>query len=140
MNKQLLINILRNSLAVIGGCLIGGMLNMVLIQLGSHIIVPPAGADLTTEEGLKASMHLMEPKHFLFPWLAHAVHCLVGGFIATKIGISNHLRLAMIVGGITFLGGAFMVYSLPSPYWFSILDLGLAYFPMAYIGYRIAQK
>ncbi|HRD40433.1 MAG TPA: hypothetical protein PLC65_17520, partial [Bacteroidia bacterium] len=65
--------ILRNIIAVIAGAFGGGAINMALIMVSGSVIPPPEGADITTMEGLKASMHLMEPKHFLMPFLAHAL-------------------------------------------------------------------
>jgi hypothetical protein len=38
------------------------------------------------------------------------------------------------------MGGVYMVNILPSPMWFNVLDLGLAYFPMAFLGYRLGRK
>ena len=52
---------------------------MGLIMLSGKVIPPPAGSDVATMEGLKASLHLFEPKHFVFPFLAHALGTLVGG-------------------------------------------------------------
>ena len=69
---------LKNILAVIFGLVIGGLINMVIIMISGSIIEPPNGADVTTLEGLKETMHLFEPKHFLFPFLAHALGTLIG--------------------------------------------------------------
>jgi hypothetical protein len=33
-----------------------------------------------------------------------------------------------------------MVTILPSPLWFNIIDLVFAYFPMAFLGYRLGKK
>lgn len=85
-------------------------------------------------------MHLMEPKHFIIPFVAHALHAFIGSIVACKIAGSNMMRIAMIVGLIVFLGGAKMVYDLPSPMWFNVLDLGVAYFPMAYLGAKLVEK
>ena len=83
--------IVRNVLAVITGVILGSVVNMGIIMLSSSIIPPPEGADLTTEEGLKASMHLMQPKHFIMPFLAHALGTFVGAFVAAIIAISNKI-------------------------------------------------
>ena len=72
-------------LAVIAGVIIGSIVNMALVNAGPMLIQPPEGVDITSFEGLKASMHLFQPKHFLFPWLAHAMGTLVGAFLAAKI-------------------------------------------------------
>ena len=131
---------LKNVIAVVLGLVIGGLLNGGLIQLGPMLIPPPDGVDFTTEEGLKTSMHLMQPRHFIFPFLAHALGTLAGAFIAAKIAASHQLRLAMVVGIVFFIGGSMMVAMLSAPMWFNITDLALAYLPMAYIGWKLAGK
>lgn len=131
--------ILRNSLAVIAGAIIGSIVNMALVNAGPMLIQPPAGVDITTLEGLKASMHLFQPKHFLFPWLAHALGTLVGAFLAAKIAGSHQRTLALIVGVLFLIGGIMNVVMLPSPLWFTLTDLLLAYLPMAWLGSRLAK-
>lgn len=73
--------IVRNILAVVAGMIFGSIVNMGIIMISGSIIHPPAGADVTTIEGLKASMHLFEPQHFIFPFLAHAIGTLTGGIL-----------------------------------------------------------
>ncbi len=130
--------ILQNSLAVAGGLVLGSIANMSLISLSSSVIPPPEGADITSMEGLLASMHLFEPKHFLFPFLAHAMGTLVGAFIASAFVTKNKFKAAFLVAGLFFIGGAMNVYMLPAPLWFNLTDLVLAYFPMALLGYKLA--
>lgn len=132
--------LLRNIIAFIVGFAIGNFVNMGLITISGSIIPPPEGADMQTMEGLKASMHLFEPKHFLFPFLAHAGGTLVAAWITTMLAASRKLLLAMIIGGLFLLGGIIAVFMLPSPLWFSILDIVGAYIPMAYIGARLGSK
>jgi voltage-gated potassium channel len=62
-------NILINTLVVFAALYLGGWINMFLIETGPKVIAPPAGVDMTTEEGLKQGMALMQPQHFLFPYL-----------------------------------------------------------------------
>ena len=128
--------VVRNILAVLAGALIGSIVNMGLIMLSSSIIPPPAGADLSTPEGLKAALPLFEPKHFLFPFLAHALGTLVGAFVAAKIAANNKMRLAYAVGVLFLIGGITNAIMLPAPAWFIAADLILAYIPMAWIGGR----
>lgn len=131
---------IRNILAVITGAVIGSIVNMSIINVSGSIIPPPNGVDVTTMEGLKSTMHLFEPKHFLFPFLAHALGTFVGALIASLISLDRKMRSAMIVGGLFLVGGAMMVFQLPSPLWYSILDLGGAYLPMAYIAAKLTIK
>ena len=125
--------ILKNILAVIAGLLIGSVVNMGIIMMSGSIIPPPEGADLTTVEGLKASMHLMEPKHFLFPFLAHALGTLAGAALTIVLAGTHKRRLGMVIAIAFLVGGITNVIMLPSPMWFNILDLAGAYIPMAWL-------
>lgn len=132
--------ILRNILAIILGVVIGGIVNMGLIMISGSVIPPPEGADVTTTEGLQAAMHLFEPKHFVFPFLAHALGTLVGAFIAALVADNHKIKFALVIGVFFLIGGIMSIFMLPSPTWFSILDLVGAYIPMAWIGGLIALK
>lgn len=131
---------LKNILAVVIGALIGGAVNMGIIMISGSIIPPPEGVDVTTPEGLQAGMHLFEPKHFLMPFLAHALGTFVGAFVAVKIAATYHMRIAFGIGAWYLLGGIAMVLMVPSPMWFTLVDLLLAYLPMAYLGGKLAIK
>ncbi|MBR9756622.1 MAG: hypothetical protein GYB39_00940 [Algicola sp.] len=131
---------LRNILAVIVGIVIGGMVNMGIITISGSIIPPPEGADLSTTEGIKAAADLLEAKHYIMPFLAHAIGTLVGALIAVKIAATRTFTIAMIIGGFFLLGGIAAVFMIPSPTWFIILDLALAYIPMAWLGHKLAEK
>ena len=91
-------------------------------------------------EGLKASMHLFEPKHFLFPFLAHALGTLVGAFIAAKLAANKHIKIGLLIGVFFLVGGIANIVMLPSPPWFTIVDLVFAYLPMAYLGATLSRK
>ncbi|WP_417867175.1 hypothetical protein [Xanthomarina gelatinilytica] len=130
----------KNILAVIAGLVIGSIVNMGLITISGSIIPPPEGVDNSTMEGLNESMHLFQPKHFIFPFLAHALGTLVGAFIASKIATSRKMTFAMVIGVFFLIGGITSVMMLPSPTWFSILDIVVAYIPMAWIGGKLAIK
>jgi len=132
--------IARNILALVLGAVLGGMVNMGIIMMSGDIIPPPNGADTTTMEGLKASMHLFEFKHFIFPFLAHALGTFVGAYLAARIAATYKMVFALIIGFLFLGGGITNVYLLPSPLWFSITDLTLAYIPMAYLGARLAMN
>ena len=131
--------ILRNVLALFAGAIIGSAVNMGLIMLGPTMIPPPEGVDQTTIEGLKASMSLLEVKHFIFPWLAHALGVLVGAMVACMLGASHYHILTLLIALLFFAGGLSMVIQIPPPTWFAITDLGFAYFPMAWLGKKIIR-
>ncbi len=132
-------SIVRNILAVIAGLVVGSAVNMGIIMISGSIIAPPEGADVTTMEGLKASMHLFEPKHYIFPFLAHALGTLVGAMVAALIAASHRMKLALAIGLIFLIGGLINVFLLPSPTWFAVIDIVGAYIRMAWIGGKIAR-
>lgn len=130
----------RNILAVVLGLVIGSVVNMGFITAGGTVISPPAGADVNTTEGLKAAMHLFEPRHFLFPFLAHALGTFVGAAVAALVATNRKFQMAMIIGVVFLAGGISMVLMLPSPLWFDVLDLVCAYIPMAWLGWKLAER
>jgi len=130
--------ILRNIIAVIAGIVIGGLVNSAIIMMSGNIIPPPAGIDVSTEAGLKAGLHLFEPKHFIFPFLAHAIGTFIGAYIAARIS-TKKILFAMLIGIFFMIGGIWMVTILPSPIWYVIVDLAGAYLPVAYFAGRIAR-
>lgn len=131
---------LRILLAVVAGFVLGSAVNMALISLSGKVIAPPAGADVATMEGLKASIHLFEPRHFLFPFLAHALGTLVGAAVAGLLAPARSATPSFVVGGLFLLGGIASVFMLPSPAWFTAVDLTLAYLPFAWLGLAISRR
>lgn len=131
---------LRNILAFISGLIVGSIVNGSLISISGFVIPPPEGANISTMDGLKAAIPLFEPKHFLFPFTAHALGTLVGAFVAAKIAPKYGLQLAIGVGLLFLAGGITNIYLLPSPVWFTIVDLAVAYIPMAAIGWMLSKK
>jgi hypothetical protein len=132
--------VLINTLAVIAGLFVGSLVNMGLIMVSGKVIPPPAGVDVTNLESLKASIHLFEPRHFLFPFLAHALGTLTGAAIAALVARTHKVIFAMVIGLLFLAGGVANTFMIPAPIWFVILDLAVAYLPMAWFGYRIAGK
>lgn len=126
-------------LAVVLGLVLGSAINMALIMASGHVIPPPAGADMTTADGIRAALPQLEPRHFLFPFLAHALGTLVGAFIAAKLAPQHKLMAALVVGALFFVGGISAARMIPAPTWFVAVDLIGAYFPFACLGYLLAR-
>jgi|TARA_B110001469_G_scaffold28525_3_gene29141 hypothetical protein len=91
-------------------------------------------------QSLIDNAHLLEIPHLISVFLAHGLGTLVGAFLAAKIGVSRHLLLSMIIGVLFLLGGIAINAMLNfTPLSFSILDILLAYTPMAWVGWRLAH-
>ena len=129
-----------NILAVLIGLVIGSGVNMGLITLGPLLIPLPDGVNPNDMESLAESMHLFAPKHFIFPFLAHALGTLVGASGAYLIASSYRKLMAYMVGAIFLFGGIWAATMLPSPRWFLILDLLMAYLPMAFLAALICAR
>ena len=132
-----MLKVFRNLLAVLVGIAIGGSLNMALITAGSSLIPPPAGVDVGNAESLALAMPLFEPRHFLMPFLAHAVGTFVGAVLAYWIAASHKTRFALAIGLVFLCGGIAASFMIPAPGWFIALDVLLAYLPTAWLGARL---
>ena len=133
-------NVLRNVLAILAGLVIGSVVNFAIIAIGPMLIPPPAGVDVTTAEGLSKGMHLFEPKHFITPFLAHALGTLVGALVAYLIAASYKVHLALVIGALFLCGGIAASFMIPAPAWYIAVDLLAAYLPMAWLGTKIGTR
>jgi hypothetical protein len=131
---------LRNILAVIVGLVVGGAANMALIMVSPHVIPPPAGVDVTDAVSISKAIHLFEPKHFVFPFLAHALGTWVGALVAFLVAASYRSVFAYAVGAVFLAGGIAAAFMIPAPAWFIILDLAAAYIPMAWLATQLGQR
>ncbi|MCX6271859.1 MAG: hypothetical protein NTU44_11685 [Bacteroidetes bacterium] len=125
--------IFKNILAILAGIVVGSAVNFGIIMISGYIIPPPDGADVTTTEGLKACMHLLQPKHFILPFLAHALGTFAGALLAALIAANHKMKFSLGIGVFFLAGGIANIFMLPSPTWFTILDLAGAYIPMGYL-------
>lgn len=131
---------LRIVLAVVAGFVVGSALNMLLIKVGGSVVPPPPGANLQTAEGWQAAMPLLQPLHFLFPFLAHALGTFAGAYVAALLTPDRTRGPAYFVGALFFLGGCAAAAMIPAPLWFKVVDLVLAYAPMTWAGHRLAAR
>ncbi|NTX01949.1 hypothetical protein [Myxococcus sp. CA040A] len=132
--------IVRNILAVIIGFAVGSVVNMALVTLGPRVIPAPAGVDASNAESLAASIHLFEPKHFVFPFLAHALGTLAGALVAFLIAGSRRRVFAFAVGTLFLAGGIAASFMIPAPTWFIVIDIVVAYLPMAWLATRVGRE
>ncbi|UMQ56540.1 hypothetical protein [Leptospira interrogans] len=132
--------IVQNIIALVAGAVFGSIVNMGIIMVSGHIIPPSTGVDVTTMEGLRSSLHLFEPKHFILPFLAHALGTFAGALLTAKVSFNHKVKLAMGIGFLFLIGGIANVMMLPSPLWFTVLDLVGAYLPMGYLAGTLLRK
>ncbi len=132
--------LLRNVLAVVAGIVIGGAVNGLLISLSPTLIPPPVGVDVTNADSLAKSIHLFEPRHFLMPFLAHALGTLAGAVAAYLMAASQKTTFAYVIGVVFLCGGIAACFMIPAPAWFMVVDLVFAYLPMAWLANFIGRR
>jgi hypothetical protein len=132
--------ILRNVLAAVVGVVVGSAVNMALVALGPSLVPPPDGVDLTTAEGLARAMPLFQPRHFVMPFLAHALGTFAGALSAYLVAASHKARFAYAIGVLYLCGGIAACFLIPAPAWFMALDLLLAYLPMAWLAVTVGRR
>ena len=131
--------IFRNVLAVIGGWLIGSVVNLSLINLGNSLY-PIEGLAINDMEAFAAIMPTLSAEYFIFPFLAHALGTFTGSIAAGLIAANRKQTFALVIGGLFLVGGLAINYILSGPVWFTILDLVIAYIPMAILGWLLISK
>lgn len=134
------VKLVRNILAVLAGVILGSVVNMAIVTFGPSLVPPPAGVDLSTPEGLAAGIALFEPRHFVTPFLAHALGTLVGAFVAYLVAASHKARFACAIGVLFLVGGIAACFMIPAPAWFMALDLVVAYLPMAWLAIALGAR
>jgi hypothetical protein len=135
-----MLNLVRNLLAILFGVMAGAAVNMALVSISPMLIPPPAGVDVTNTESLSLGIDLFEPKHFIMPFLAHALGTLAGALVAYLIAASHKNRFAYVIGVFFLCGGIAASFMIPAPTWFIALDLIVAYLPMAWLSILLARR
>ncbi|MBT8328008.1 MAG: hypothetical protein KJP21_09825 [Bacteroidia bacterium] len=132
-------NILINVLAVLAGIIIGSIVNMFIVNNSANVIPLPEGVDPNDVESIKKNIQLYEAKHYVMPFLAHALGTLVGAFLVAKFAASHNYKLALGIGFFFLLGGIAAASMIGTPLIPTAVDLVFAYLPMAWIGAKMAN-
>lgn len=130
---------LRNFLAIAAGVIVGSTVNMLFVSKGGTYISPPLGVDPEDIKSIRANIHLYEAKHYITPFLAHAIGTLVASFIAVKLAIRRKKTIGIIVGTWFLVGGITVASMIGTPLLPTIVDLAFAYFPFAWLGLKLAK-
>ena len=126
-----LLKMLWNLLAVVVGLFAGMAVNMALVLLNSKVLYPaPAGLDFKDKERFQAYVDTLPAPAFLVVMAAHLGQAFVGGLVAASLAASHPILLALIVGGVSLLGGVMMMRTVKGPRWM-LLELPL-YLVLAY--------
>ncbi|HYC72585.1 MAG TPA: hypothetical protein VEB66_15350 [Opitutaceae bacterium] len=130
----------RNVAAVATGLVIGGCVNMGVVLAGPHVVPPPAGVDPRDAASIAAGIHLFAPRHFVFPFLAHALGTFAGALVAHLLATNRRDFYAWAIGVVYLAGGLMACFMIPAPAWFMALDLVGAYLPAAWLAVRLGRR
>jgi small basic protein len=130
---------IQNILGLLLGIIIGSIINMSIVTISGNLIPLPLGVNPEDVNSLRENTHLFESKHYIMPFLAHALGTFSGAFIASKIAVSKKKMYAYIVGLFFLIGGISAAYMIGTPILPTTIDLVLAYLPMAWIAHRFTH-
>ena len=65
---------------------------------------------------------------------------MLGHTLQLKLATTHKMKFAIAIGVFFLLGGIANVFMLPSPAWFTVLDIGAAYLPMSFLAGKMAIK
>ena len=126
-----------NFLAVVIGLGAGMAVNMALVLLNAKVLYPaPEGLDFKDKQRFQAYVDTLPAPAFLVVMAAHLGQAFVGGLVAASLAESRPVTLALIVGGISLLGGVMMMRTVKGPRW-TLIELPL-YLVLAYVAGTIA--
>ncbi len=125
----------RNILAVVVGIAVGMTVNMALIQLNSLVLFPmPPGTDMNDPAQFNAYIADLPQTAFILVLLAHLGQSFVGAWVAARLGTSHRMKLAMIVGTVSLIGGVMAMSMIDGPDWL-VIELPL-YLVVAWLAGR----
>ncbi len=141
-HQSTLVKALRACAGVIAGAMVGAMCNMGILIVGMVIVPAPEGVDLNKIETIAEHIDEYSFAQLMVPWFAHAGGTFIGALVATLTAGKGRgsLIAALCIGALFEVGGIMAVRMIPAPLWFNTLDLTLAYFPMAFLGWWLLRR
>ena len=92
--------------AIVAGVVVGSLLNVGTIVLGSSLLPPPAGVDVNDVASINASIEQYSVAQLLVPFVAHALGTLVGAWVAALVARRvETVKVAASVIALLFLAG-----------------------------------
>ncbi len=136
-----MMQVLRRVVGFVAGLFIGAIVNSGLLSVVHRLIPLPDGVDGNSIESIRANIASYGPEQFIGPFVAHAGGTLVAALLATLLGGYRGKFAGLAIGVLFLTGGISMVVLLPeTPLWFVALDLVVAYIPMGWLGWKLADR
>ncbi len=114
---------LRNIAAGIVGVIVAAALVMIVQKIG-HTVYPPApDLDISDAVAMRDYMATLPIGALLFVAAAWTIGAAAGTCAACAIGTARPMYLAVLVGGLVFIGASANLLMFPHPMWFSVVGL-----------------
>ncbi|MFI4875108.1 MAG: hypothetical protein ACIALR_07215 [Blastopirellula sp. JB062] len=126
-------------IGIVAGVLVGSIVNLMIVMTSFLFYVPPDDLDWNDQAAVAQFIGALPVGAFLFALAAHAAHSFVAGWVAAAIARPYRFTAAVIVGGLTLVGGILNLNQIPHPNWFGYVDLSL-YLPLAIAGACLAKE
>ena len=131
---------IRNVGAVLAGLTVGSIVNMGVVVLNATVLFPvPPDLDLQDPVQLQAWVAAAPITSLSVVILAHLAQAGIGGWVAARLGGSHPVPLALIVGGLSALGGIANLVNLSAPTWMWI-ELPLYFVVSGAAGWLVAHR
>ncbi|MCR9245096.1 MAG: YrzE family protein [bacterium] len=130
---------MRNVLALVGGLIVGSVVNMALVLLNAHVLYPmPEGTDMSDPEQMNAYVATLPTPALLVVVAAHLGQAFFGGWVAARMAASRGMILALIIGVLTLLGVIYNMTQIEHPAWMFV-ELPLCLI-VAWLAGRLGQR
>lgn len=119
LDETIKCEIMRVILATIFGLVIGNVVNMGIVGFANFPKTPTKPSE---NEAYIAAMNALTVGDYLIPLAAHLFGILSGLLIARFICKTSNTPI-YIVGGLHLIASVIMMFIIPAPGWFIVLDL-----------------
>ena len=113
----------RNIAAGVVGVIVAAALVMLVEKIGHSVYPPPEGLDVADAEAMRDYVASLPIGALLFVAAAWFIGATAGTCAACAIGTARPMYLAVVVGGLLFIGASANLLMFPHPIWFSVLGL-----------------
>ena len=128
----------RNILSVFVGLVVGFLFNASCVALNGHLFPAPKDFSWEDSDVVSAYFDALPLAAFLIVLVAHLGQSFFGGYVAGRISKDCVMMVAMIVGGLSLVGGIMNFMMLPLPMWM-LIEMPL-YLIVAWWAGNIAMK
>jgi len=129
---------LKNTLAVVAGCITAMILISVSEALMTHAYPFPPGTNINNRESLRQAMHNMPQGSYNMLLIGYAVGAFAAGIVATLISKRTQKNPAIVCGIILTILGIVNAVQFQHPTWFCTANI--ISLLCAYIGYLVARR